>query len=262
MRLQLAPGAAGRYRDGWAPWRSRAQSLCSRSFEQHVEQEQRALQQQRRRLYSEVAEEKERLGQQAARCHREGGVATACRPVLPTHVLTSRRPTGSGRSWRNCGSSWRRAAWPRAGLSGLSLRRGERNRSGGTRWACLRPRPSWHLRCGERPFWGWRLPCRPSAWDVRGGVGGVVACSHGAARPPDGDEGSEGAAGGRTTDVGGQLRQEGGAAWEAAFSLLPSTPGLETGHVWVPLMWPPCGHGPGLHGLAARGLVVVFLPAL
>lgn len=92
--------------------------------------------------------------------------------------------------------------------------------------------------------------------------GGVVACSHGAARPPDGDEGPEGAAGGRTTDVGGQLRQEGGAVWEAASSLLPSTPGLETGHVWVPLPWPPCGHGPALHGVSARGLVVVFLPAL
>lgn len=38
-------------------------------FEQHLEQEQRALEQQRRRLYNEVAEEKERLGQQAARCH-------------------------------------------------------------------------------------------------------------------------------------------------------------------------------------------------
>ncbi|XP_054545207.1 centrosomal protein of 131 kDa [Talpa occidentalis] len=40
-------------------------------FEQHLEQEQRALQQQRRRLYSEVAEEKERLGQQAARQRAE-----------------------------------------------------------------------------------------------------------------------------------------------------------------------------------------------
>ncbi|XP_036198068.1 centrosomal protein of 131 kDa isoform X4 [Myotis myotis] len=36
-------------------------------FEQQLEQEQRDLQQLRRRLYSEVAEEKERLGQQAAR---------------------------------------------------------------------------------------------------------------------------------------------------------------------------------------------------
>nr|BAT46536.1 centrosomal protein 131 [Tokudaia muenninki] len=36
-------------------------------FEQHLEQEQQALEQQRRRLYNEVAEEKERLGQQAAR---------------------------------------------------------------------------------------------------------------------------------------------------------------------------------------------------
>lgn len=40
-------------------------------FEQHVEQEQRALRQQRRRLYGEVAEEKERLGQQAARQRAE-----------------------------------------------------------------------------------------------------------------------------------------------------------------------------------------------
>ncbi|XP_037013712.2 centrosomal protein of 131 kDa isoform X2 [Artibeus jamaicensis] len=43
--------------------RERAQ----RRFEQQLEQEQRDLQQLRRRLYSEVAEEKERLGQQAAR---------------------------------------------------------------------------------------------------------------------------------------------------------------------------------------------------
>lgn len=43
-----------------------------RSFEQQLEQEQRALQQLRRRLHSEVAEEKERLDQQAARCRREG----------------------------------------------------------------------------------------------------------------------------------------------------------------------------------------------
>ncbi|XP_067573709.1 centrosomal protein of 131 kDa isoform X4 [Pseudorca crassidens] len=40
-------------------------------FEQHLEQEQRALQQHRRRLYNEVAEEKERLGQQAARQRAE-----------------------------------------------------------------------------------------------------------------------------------------------------------------------------------------------
>ncbi|XP_029068839.1 centrosomal protein of 131 kDa isoform X1 [Monodon monoceros] len=44
---------------------------CVRSFEQHLEQEQRALQQHRRRLYNEVAEEKERLGQQAARQRAE-----------------------------------------------------------------------------------------------------------------------------------------------------------------------------------------------
>ncbi|XP_075845993.1 centrosomal protein of 131 kDa isoform X1 [Microtus pennsylvanicus] len=40
-------------------------------FEQHLEQEHRALEQQRRRLYNEVAEEKERLGQQAARQRAE-----------------------------------------------------------------------------------------------------------------------------------------------------------------------------------------------
>lgn len=42
--------------------------LLSCRFEQHLEQEHQALEQQRRRLYNEVAEEKERLGQQAARC--------------------------------------------------------------------------------------------------------------------------------------------------------------------------------------------------
>lgn len=42
-------------------------SLPVCSFEQQLEQEQRALQQLRRRLHSEVAEEKERLDQQAAR---------------------------------------------------------------------------------------------------------------------------------------------------------------------------------------------------
>ncbi|XP_054449205.1 centrosomal protein of 131 kDa [Pteronotus mesoamericanus] len=47
--------------------RERAQ----RRFEQQLEQEQRDLQQLRRRLYSEVAEEKERLGQQAARQRAE-----------------------------------------------------------------------------------------------------------------------------------------------------------------------------------------------
>lgn len=41
------------------------------SFEQQLEQEQRALQQLRLRLHSEVAEEKERLGQQAARQRME-----------------------------------------------------------------------------------------------------------------------------------------------------------------------------------------------
>ncbi|MEJ1269196.1 hypothetical protein NN561_000005 [Cricetulus griseus] len=40
-------------------------------FEQHLEQEHQALEQQRRRLYNEVAEEKERLGQQAARQRAE-----------------------------------------------------------------------------------------------------------------------------------------------------------------------------------------------
>ncbi|XP_036052553.1 LOW QUALITY PROTEIN: centrosomal protein of 131 kDa [Onychomys torridus] len=40
-------------------------------FEQHLEQEHRALEQQRRRLYNEVADEKERLGQQAARQRAE-----------------------------------------------------------------------------------------------------------------------------------------------------------------------------------------------
>ncbi|XP_049716262.1 centrosomal protein of 131 kDa [Elephas maximus indicus] len=41
--------------------------LAQQRFEQHLEQEQRVLEQQRRRLYGEVAEERERLGQQAAR---------------------------------------------------------------------------------------------------------------------------------------------------------------------------------------------------
>lgn len=50
-----------------APLPTPANKSCVHSFEQHLEQEQRALQQQRRRLYNEVAEEKERLGQQAAR---------------------------------------------------------------------------------------------------------------------------------------------------------------------------------------------------
>lgn len=40
-------------------------------FEQHLEQEHRALEQQRRRLFNEVAEEKERLGQQATRQRAE-----------------------------------------------------------------------------------------------------------------------------------------------------------------------------------------------
>lgn len=43
------------------------QSLPRRRYEKHLEQEEQALQQQRRRLHAEVAEEKERLGQQAAR---------------------------------------------------------------------------------------------------------------------------------------------------------------------------------------------------
>lgn len=42
-------------------------SFPHRRYEKHLEQEEQALQQQRRRLYSEVAEEKERLNQQAAR---------------------------------------------------------------------------------------------------------------------------------------------------------------------------------------------------
>lgn len=55
-----------------APLPTPANESCVHSFEQHLEQEQRALQQQRRRLYNEVAEEKERLGQQAARYHGAG----------------------------------------------------------------------------------------------------------------------------------------------------------------------------------------------
>nr|XP_010595200.1 centrosomal protein of 131 kDa isoform X1 [Loxodonta africana] len=45
--------------------------LAQQRFEQHLEQEQRVLEQQRRRLYGEVAEERERLGQQAARQRAE-----------------------------------------------------------------------------------------------------------------------------------------------------------------------------------------------
>ncbi|KAK2112307.1 hypothetical protein P7K49_012054 [Saguinus oedipus] len=48
-----------------------SQSCLSCRFQQHLEQEQWVLQQQRQRLYSEVAEEKERLGQQAARQRAE-----------------------------------------------------------------------------------------------------------------------------------------------------------------------------------------------
>ncbi|XP_077022309.1 centrosomal protein of 131 kDa isoform X2 [Tamandua tetradactyla] len=49
----------------------RERELAQQRLEQHLEQEQQMLQQQRRRLYSEVAEEKERLGQQAARQRAE-----------------------------------------------------------------------------------------------------------------------------------------------------------------------------------------------
>lgn len=59
-----------------------SQSSPSRRFEQHLEQEQRALEQQRRRLYSEVAEEKERLGQQAARCHPGAAASPHSDPSL------------------------------------------------------------------------------------------------------------------------------------------------------------------------------------
>uniref|UniRef100_A0ABI7ZU77 Centrosomal protein 131 n=1 Tax=Felis catus TaxID=9685 RepID=A0ABI7ZU77_FELCA len=67
LKTAASPGGAGRPQWRWPP----AEALSSLSFEQHVEQEQRALQQQRRRLYGEVAEEKERLGQQAARQRAE-----------------------------------------------------------------------------------------------------------------------------------------------------------------------------------------------
>lgn len=71
---------------------------CVRSFEQHLEQEQRALQQHRRRLYNEVAEEKERLGQQAARYRGEGRAPAPPSPAQPDRTdLCS--PAGSGRSW-------------------------------------------------------------------------------------------------------------------------------------------------------------------
>lgn len=118
-----------------------AEPVRSLSFEEHVEQEQRALQQQRRRLYSEVAEEKERLGQQAARCPGRGGPGAAAAPPARAD-RTCRGPTGSGRSWRSGDSSWRRAAPPRAGRSGPSLRRGERSRSAGTRCAPVTPAPT------------------------------------------------------------------------------------------------------------------------
>lgn len=41
--------------------------LCVCRYEKQLVQEEQSLQEQRRRLYSEVAEEKERLNQQAAR---------------------------------------------------------------------------------------------------------------------------------------------------------------------------------------------------
>lgn len=58
----------------------------SRRFEQHLEQEQQALEQQRRRLYSEVAEERERLSQQAARC-RQGLLTPLTVNPSPSHRL-------------------------------------------------------------------------------------------------------------------------------------------------------------------------------
>lgn len=69
LRLPWAPVVRGPPVS--APPPTSANESCFHSFEQHLEQEQRALQQQRRRLYNEVAEEKERLGQQAARQRAE-----------------------------------------------------------------------------------------------------------------------------------------------------------------------------------------------
>lgn len=81
------------------PPRPSLRAICS--FEQQLEQEQRALQQLRQRLHREVAEEKERLDQQAARC-RLGGAAHALPPLHPQpHALTSAGPAGSGGSWRS-----------------------------------------------------------------------------------------------------------------------------------------------------------------
>lgn len=83
--------------------RAAPERVSVRSFEQHLEQEQRALQQQRRRLYNEVAEEKERLGQQAARCRGEGPGPPPCPPPCPAQPCRTDPclPAGSGRSWRS-----------------------------------------------------------------------------------------------------------------------------------------------------------------
>lgn len=58
-------------------------SLLPCRFEQHLEQEHRALEQQRRRLFNEVAEEKERLGQQATRCSRGRAALLTVTPACP-----------------------------------------------------------------------------------------------------------------------------------------------------------------------------------
>lgn len=72
-----------------APPPTSANESCVHSFEQHLEQEQRALQQQRRRLYNEVAEEKERLGQQAARYCGAGSSPAQPSPALPCPASSS-----------------------------------------------------------------------------------------------------------------------------------------------------------------------------
>lgn len=103
-RAAFAVGAAGLEGQGMpgaaaAPPRPSLRAICS--FEQQLEQEQRALQQLRQRLHREVAEEKERLDQQAARC-RLGGAAHALPPLHPQpYALTSAGPAGSGGSWRS-----------------------------------------------------------------------------------------------------------------------------------------------------------------
>lgn len=237
--------------------RAEPPSLRSHSFEQHVEQEQRALQQQRRRLYGEVAEEKERLGQQAARCPWEGvppAPRVAPRPAPPP----ARAELSPAHRQRAELEELRQQLEESSAAEGRALR--AEFEKGREEQECR------HQVRRERPLWG----CRVGGCEGRWAKPGLVRRAPQPARPGT----CPGGSGPALTvtpapqmemkTLKDQLEAE-RQMWEASCtkkevgagsSLLPGTPGVRTATCGFPFRGLPVGTV-----LAAQGLVVVLLCA-